>query len=53
MKTLTLTLLGAVVCFAGVGCAAKGSIKTGQSAGAGASVRVGYNVSAPATATQR
>ena len=47
MKTLTLTLLGAALCFAGLGCAAKGSIKTGQNAGAGAAVRVGYT-SAPA-----
>ena len=53
MKTLTLTLLGAALCFAGIGCAAKGSIKTGQNVGAGASVRVGYNTSAPAAAAQR
>ena len=48
MKTLVLTVLGAALCFAGIGCAAKGSIKTGQNAGASAGVRVGYNVSAPA-----
>ena len=42
MRVLTLTVLGVVLCFAGIGCAAKGSIKTGQNAGAGAAVRIGY-----------
>lgn len=42
MKILTLTLLGAVLCFTGIGCAAKASIKTGQNPGAATSVHVGY-----------
>ena len=50
MKTLTLTLLGVALGFAGMGCAAKGSIKTGQNAGANVAVHVGYNTGAPAAA---
>ncbi len=50
MKTLTLTALGAVLCLVGIGCSAKGSIKTGRNSGAAAAaVRVGYTT-APAAA---